>query len=91
MAVNCWVWVVPVARIMVGLAGVTAMDVSVAEEEVVLAAAAGLALCGAWSPPHCINAADIIKDRDKTNTIFSPLFINILLFCLLFHLKVRDI
>jgi hypothetical protein len=73
VAVNCWVWVVPGVRIMFGLAGVTVMDVSVAEEEVVLAE--GLALCGAWPPPHCINAAEIIKDRDKANTIFSPLVI----------------
>jgi len=56
------------------LAGVTVMDTSVAEEEVVVAEECD-ALCGAWSPPHCMNAPDIIKDRDKNNTIFSPLFI----------------
>src|SRR5208337_2054563 len=92
VAVNCWVWVVPVARIMLGLAGVTVMDESVTAA--LLAAALLLAavplLWLPWPPPHCINAADIINDRYKTNTIFGPLFINILLCRLLFHLKVRD-
>jgi len=64
VALNCCA----VPRAMLVLAGVTAMDTSVA---VVLAAA--LLLCGPL--PHCINAADIKTDRDSASTIFIPLFI----------------
>jgi hypothetical protein len=60
VAVNCWV----VPKAMTGLAGVIAMDTSVA----------GVVATGApdeWPPPHCIRNNEIRTDKDNAAKVFN--------------------